>query len=177
MRASEVMLEHAVVLRPEMGIMQALSNAAASSLDILPIVDNQGYYHGAVAKSVLVDSMVQPDRSVMDVCCADAIVCTPGFALERLDHDAQSAVPHQTIVVVGDDGRFEGIIPQVHWAVDEAKTQSGHPRNRLEARTVSMHLTWRCTDCGELTKRNADVSGCCPSCGADATALALHTED
>lgn len=71
----------------------------------------------------------------MDLCCIDALVCGPEFPLENLKHDA-SAIPHRTIVVVYDGGYFKGIVPDVHWAVDEAKVQSGYPRNRLEVRIL-----------------------------------------
>lgn len=177
MNASEIMLECPVVLDPDMVIPQAFERARESTLDILPVVDAGGYYHGAVPKVTLVENYNQQEKRVMDLCCTDAIVCAPNFALEHLKQDADSAIPHKTIVVVDDAGHFRGIVPEVHWAVDEAKTQSGQPRNRLEVRTVSMHLTWRCVDCGELMNRNEGLPQKCPHCGAGPDSMALYTED
>ncbi|MDQ0188768.1 CBS domain-containing protein [Alicyclobacillus cycloheptanicus] len=177
MNASEIMLESPVVVPPDMLIPEAAERASRQTLDIVPVVDSNGIYHGAISKAALVDNLQNKDRSVVDICCADAIVCSPDFALEELAHDAQSPVPHQTIVVVDDNRQFRGVIPHVHWAVDEAKTQSGYPRNRLEARTVSMHFIYKCTDCGEWLYRNSGIPPQCPACGAGPEAMSLYTED
>jgi hypothetical protein len=88
-----------------------------------------------VSKTSLIDHTKHSGGKVMDLCCIDALVCGPEFPLENLKHDA-SAIPHRTIVVVDDGGYFKGIVPDVHWAVDEAKVQSGYPRNWLEVRIL-----------------------------------------
>jgi CBS-domain-containing membrane protein len=177
MNASEVMLPTEVTLQPDMDMSEAIRFAANSKLDVIPVVDEQGIYHGAVEKSALVDHAHDPHSQVRDVCCGDAFVCAPNYALEHLKHDAMSPITHHTVMVVEDDGRYRGVIPYVHWAVDEAKTQSGHPRNRMEARTMAMHLIWKCLDCGELVTRNEGIPSGCPHCGAPSTEFALHTED
>jgi CBS-domain-containing membrane protein len=177
MIAKEVMMQAPVVLRPEMTVADALADAARSELDVLPVVDGSGRYLGTVPKSALADQSADTGRKVSSLCCSDALLCDPETAIEHFQHDATSAVPHRTIVVVGRDGRYHGVIPSVHWAVDEAKVQSGHPRSPLEVRTSNMHLIWRCLECGELAKRNDGIPAVCPSCGADAGQFCLHTED
>lgn len=177
MKASEVMLESAVLLAPEMSVPEGAAHAARSTLDILPVVDAAGRYQGSVSKSALVGNLADSSRQVGDVCCADALVCGPDDPLEHLAHDAEASVPHQTIMVVDEGRRFRGVVPWVHWAVDEAKTQSGYPRDRLEARTVAMHLVYKCTDCGELMRRNDGIPPECPNCGAGSEAISLYTED
>lgn len=177
MIAREVMMETPITLRPGMTVSDAVSGAARSTLDILPIVDGTGQYHGSVSKAVLMDNVGAGDKQVDDLCCADALLCKPEFAVEHFRHDADSAVPHRTIMVVDDAGHFHGVIPQVHWAVDEAKVQSGHPRSPLEVRTSNMHLIWRCMHCGELITRNDGIPSKCPSCGANSSEFSLHTED
>ncbi|MET3289134.1 UNVERIFIED_CONTAM: rubrerythrin [Brevibacillus sp. OAP136] len=176
MIAAEVMLECPVILDPNATVADAIMRASQSDLDVLPLVDHSGRYCGTVRKETIIDNAKKREGKVIDLCCADAIVCNPAFPLENLDHDA-SANAHRTIVVVDDAGLFKGIVPNVHWAVDEAKVQSGYPRNRLEVRTYSMHLTYRCLDCGALMTRNEGLPGDCPHCGADAQAFALYTED
>lgn len=177
MNASEVMLESPVTLAPDMLIGEAATHAGRSTLDIVPIVDQDGVYRGAVSKAALIDNMGAEGKHVVDICCGDAIVCEPDFSLEFLDHDAESPVPHQTIVVVDADRQFRGVIPHVHWAVDEAKTQSGSPRNQHGVRTVSMHLIYKCCDCGEWIYRENGMPDACPACGAGRDAIALYTED
>lgn len=177
MIAREVMMETPVMLRPDMSIADAMSGASQSGLDILPIVDGRGHYHGSVSKAVLMDNASTGQKSVVDLCCADTLLCSPEFAVEHFEHDAESSTPHRTIMVVDNAGQFHGVIPHVHWAVDEAKVQSGHPRNPLEVRTSNMHLIWRCLNCGELVTRNGGIPHGCPNCGADSNEFALHTED
>ncbi|MCL6593145.1 MAG: CBS domain-containing protein [Alicyclobacillus sp.] len=176
MIAREVMMVSPVVLHPEATVAQAMVDAAQSELDVLPVVDGQGQFIGAVAKAALIDSASRNCR-VADLCCADALLCAPEEPVEHLRHDASSSVPHQTIVVVDRSGRFHGVIPSVHWAVDEAKVQSGHPRSPLEVRTSQMHLVWRCLECGAQETRNVGLPERCPHCGAPASEFALHTED
>lgn len=177
MKASEIMLENPVVLAPEMSMQEAAAHAGRSTLDILPVVDESGQYRGSVSKSAIVQHLNDAQKRVVDACCTDALVCAPGKPLEHLAHDAESPVPHQTIMIVDETNQFCGIVPYVHWAVDEAKTQSGYPRNRLEARTVSMHLIYKCTECGEMIPRNDGMPERCPSCGAGPGAISLYTED
>ncbi|KPV45524.1 DUF7130 family rubredoxin-like protein [Alicyclobacillus ferrooxydans] len=177
MKANEVMLDSDLILRPTSSVADAKRRVARSALDVIPVVDDSGRYHGAVQKSSLLDYRGSDEDSVTNVCCEDALICDRAFALEDLNHDAESPIPHRTIMVVDHDGTYQGIIPQVHWAVDEAKTQSGHPRQVLEVRTFAMHLTYRCTECGELVKRNHGVPSECPACGAGPSDFAMYTED
>lgn len=177
MNANEVMLECPVTLRPDDTVADAMVRASTADVDILPIVDDTGHYIGSVAKTVLVDNAPGTTQSVQDLCCTDALLCKPEFPLEEFAHDAESAIPHRTIVVVDDAGQFCGVVPWVHWAVDEAKVQSGHPRSPLEVRSYSMHITWRCLDCGELSFRKSGTPVECPSCGAGPDSFALYTED
>ncbi|MBX6395178.1 MAG: CBS domain-containing protein [Alicyclobacillaceae bacterium] len=177
MIAREVMMECPVTLRPDSTVAEALAVAVQSELDILPVVDESGRYQGAVRKSSLVDHAGETRCRVRDLCCADALVCRPDFAVEHLSHDSSSTVPHRTLIVVDEDGRFRGVVPQVHWAIDEARAQSGHPRSPLEVRTYTMHLVYRCLSCGWQTTRNDGIPGSCPHCGADPSDMALHTED
>ncbi|WDL96153.1 DUF7130 family rubredoxin-like protein [Alicyclobacillus sp. ALC3] len=177
MNASEIMIETPVTLDLGMSIQEAASHAGRSTLDILPVVDGSGQYHGSVSKAALVENLHDNQKRVEDACCTDALVCTPSKPLEHFAHDAQSPVPHQTIMVVDEQNRFRGVVPHVHWAVDEAKTQSGYPRDPLEARTASMHLLYKCTDCGEMIPRNSGIPAQCPSCGAGPNDISLYTED
>lgn len=177
MKANEVMLQSDLVLTPAISVADAKRRAAKSVMDVIPVVDDSGRYVGAVQKSALLDYRGSDKDKITNACCTDALTCTQGFALEEFQHDAESPIPHRTIMVVDDDGSYQGIIPQVHWAVDEAKTQSGHPRDRLEVRTYAMHLTYRCTECGELVKRNSGIPEACPNCGAPQSEFALYTED
>lgn len=140
MIAHEVMLEYPVVLEPNTTVAEAIQNVAWSDIDLIPVVDASGRYHGAVSKASLIDYAKHSKGKVQDLCCTDALVCGPEFPLENLKHDA-SAIPHRTIVVIDDAGQFKGIAPNVHWAVDEAKVQSGYPRNRLEVRTPYLSLS------------------------------------
>ena len=174
MNAAEVMMNCPFTLDPNTSIEQALQGAAQTPHDVIPLVDSKGRYVGTLPVASLVDA-ADKHRTVRDLCCDDAIVCAPDFALEELNHDASSATPHRTIVVVDDQDRFCGIVPYVHWAVDEAKVQSGHPRHPLEVRTYSMHLIWRCLNCGELLRRNTGTPTSCPGCGGKE--FGLHTED
>lgn len=176
MIAHEVMQECPVILEPNATVAEAIVDAARSNIDLIPVVDSSGHYHGAVSKVSLIDHAKHSGGKVIDICCTDALVCDPRFPLENLDHDA-SDTPHRIIVVVDDEGQFKGIVPNVHWAVDEAKVQSGYPRNRLEVRTHSMHLIYRCLECGALMSRNDGVPEQCPHCGASSREFALHTED
>lgn len=177
MIAKEVMMQTPIRLSPDMSIADAMTGASQSNLDILPIVDGHGYYHGSISKAILMDNAKTSNKRIVDLRCADALQCSPEFAVEHFKHDSESPVPHQTIMVVDPSGQFHGVIPHVHWAVDEAKVQSGHPRNPLEVRTSNMHLVWRCLQCGELLTRNDGVPDGCPSCGADSNEFSLYTED
>ncbi len=170
-------MECPVTLGPDTTVLESIQRAAASTLDVLPIVDASGRYVGAVRKSTLLDAASNSTAPVASLCCDDALVCSPDDALEHFAHDPSSSTPHKSIMVVDELGRFRGVVPEVHWAVDEARVQSGHPRNPLEVRTVSMHLTWRCEDCGELSARNEGIPASCPSCGASSEAFCLYTED
>jgi hypothetical protein len=175
--AREIMLECPVTLRPDTTVAEAMTAAGQSELDILPVVDGSGCYQGAVRKASLVDHAGDTERRVRDLCCADALVCRPDFAVEHLSHDSSSTVPHRTLMVVDEDGQFLGVVPQVHWAFDEACAQSGHPRSPLEVRTYTMHLVYRCLSCGSQITRNDGMPGSCPYCGADPSEMALYTED
>jgi len=175
MNANEIMMTCLVTLSPGQSVKDAIAAAGTSTLDILPIVDAGGMYRGSVPLSTLIDNAASESAPVDGLCCNDALVCAPSFSLEHLSHDATSAVPHRTVMIVDEGGRFQGVVPYVHWAVDEAKVQSGYPRNPLESRTASMHLTWRCLDCGDLTTRNSGIPTVCPHCRS--TAFSLYTED
>lgn len=177
MNAREVMLTIPVVLAPDDTIAAAVHKASASDLDILPVADATGRFLGAVSKADLVRHAHDPDARVGQLGSADILVCHPDHPLERLDHDPMSSVPHRTVVVVDEHGRLCGMVPWVNWAVDEARTQSGHPRSPMEVRTLSMHLHWRCLDCGYLSARTEGPPVRCPHCGAEQGAFALHTED
>lgn len=177
MKAHEVMLQPDLVLHPTASVADAKRKVARSIMDVIPVVDDQGRYVGAVQKAALLDYRGSERDDVTNACCEDALTCSQGFPLEDFQHDAESPIPHRTIMVVDDDGGYRGIIPHVHWAVDEAKTQSGHPRDRLEVRTYAMHLTYRCTVCGELIQRNSGIPPECPTCGAPESDFALYTED
>ena len=177
MIASEIMMESPVLLHPGGTVADAIGQAATSTLDVIPLVDADGRYVGAVSKAALVNSAAEPSRRIEEVCCADALICAPDDPLENLHHDSSTAVSHQTVMVVDTSGRFQGVVPSVHWAVDEAKVQSGHPRSPLEVRTYSMHLIYKCLHCGYLVQRNAGAPVACPHCGAGSTEFALYTED
>lgn len=177
MIAQEVMMECPVTLGADTTVLEAIQQASKSSLDVLPIVGEGGRYVGAVRKSTILDSAANSTAPVASLCCDDALVCAPQDALENFSHDPSSSTPHRSIMVVDSLGRFRGVVPEVHWAVDEARVQSGHPRQPLEVRTYSMHLTWRCEDCGELSTRNEGIPTSCPSCGAASEAFCLFTED
>lgn len=176
MIAREVMMQCPVTLEPEWSVGQAAAHASTADLDILPVVDRQGRYHGAVSKAALLDA-APTNRPVRELCCGDALVLQPDSAIENLSHDSASTIPHRTLMVVDGQGRFHGVIPQVHWAVDEARVQSGHPRSPLEVRSYAMHLTYRCLACGGVTQRNDGPPGTCPHCGAGSEDFALYTED
>lgn len=175
MNAREVMTPCPVTLSPGQSVSEAIAIAGTASMDILPIVDKSGMYCGSVPISTLIDNAQTSDIRIDGLCCTNALVCDPHFSLEHLSHDEQNPVSHKTVMIVDEDGHFHGVVPHVHWAVDEAKVQSGYPRNPLESRTISMHLTWRCLDCGDLTTRNSGIPSECPHCCGDA--FALHTED
>lgn len=177
MNADEVMLACPLVLQPGERVGVAITKAGPADIDIIPIVSADGTYVGSVAKDELVRHASETARSIDDLCCTDAILCAPGSPLEALQHDATSAVPHRTIMVVDDNGKFHGVVPWVHWAVDEAKVQSGHPRSPLEVRSYAMHLLWKCLECGETMFRNSGTPNACPGCGAGPNSFALHTED
>lgn len=175
MNAIEVMMECPITLDPTDTIAKALSQASQSTLDLLPVVDKSGKYYGTVAKNTLAENSDTQTRKVSSLCCDDALICEPHFALEELDHDAMSSTPHRTIVVVDQNGKFQGIVPYVNWAVDEAKVQSGHPRSPLEVRTYSMHLIWKCLECGHAYTREDGIPDICPHCQGHE--FALYTED
>lgn len=177
MNAHEVMLECPLVLHPDERVSDAITKAGHASIDVIPIVGSDGLYIGSVAKHALLEHADESERRVEELCCTDALLCTPGKPLEELQHDATSAIPHQTIMVVDEEGKFHGMVPWVHWAVDEAKVQSGHPRSPLEVRSHSMHLIWKCLDCGETMFRKSGTPEKCPSCGASRGSFALYTED
>ncbi len=175
MNVCEVMLYPSTILKPNMLVSEALALVEQTFHDVLPVVGDNNMYIGGVPKSLLLNHALKAETKIEEVCCQKVTTCPPSFALEHLEHEV--GFPYQTVMIVDDDGRFVGSISDVAWATDEAKTQSGIPRNNLAVRTSSMHLTWRCMECGHLERRNDGFVADCPSCGADANAMSLYTED